>query len=135
MIISIPLSGADPGFPVGGGANPRGGAIYDFAKFCEKLHEIEKILGRGGGGGRRGHPPKSATDYHSFVIFTVADPGFPRSLRASDPKVGGGQPIILAVFTHKLHEIEINWAENGEEHAFLATSPGSVNNLSLPHNN
>ena len=22
---------------------------YDFAKFCEKLHEIEKILGRRGG--------------------------------------------------------------------------------------
>ena len=44
------LTGADPGFPVGGGANPLGGApTYDFAKFCEKLHEIEKILGRRGG--------------------------------------------------------------------------------------
>ena len=44
------LSGADPGFSVGGGANPPGwGApTYDFAKFCEKLHEIEKILGCGG---------------------------------------------------------------------------------------
>ena len=43
------LTGADPGFPVGGFANPRvrGGGLptYDFAKFCEKLHEIEKILG------------------------------------------------------------------------------------------
>ena len=29
-----------------------GAPTYDFAKFCEKLHEIEKILGRGGGGGR-----------------------------------------------------------------------------------
>ena len=30
--------GADPGFPVEGGANPPGGApTYDFAKFCEKL--------------------------------------------------------------------------------------------------
>ena len=45
--------GADPGFPVGGGANPLAGApTYDFAKFCEKLHEIEKILGRRGGTGR-----------------------------------------------------------------------------------
>ena len=45
-----PYAGADPGFPVGGGANSPGGApTYDFAKFCEKLHEIEKILGRGGG--------------------------------------------------------------------------------------
>ena len=43
--------GADPGFPVGGGANPPGGGAptYDFAKFCEKLHEIENILGCGGG--------------------------------------------------------------------------------------
>ena len=57
------LPGADPGFPVGGGANPPGGApTYDFAKFCEKLHEIEKILGRGGA--RAGcAPPKSATGY------------------------------------------------------------------------
>ena len=43
-------TGADPGFPVGGGANPRGGGRqHDFAKFCEKLHEIEKSLGRSGG--------------------------------------------------------------------------------------
>ena len=41
------LSGADQGFPVGWGANPLvGGApTYDFAKFCEKLYEIQKILG------------------------------------------------------------------------------------------
>ena len=37
--------GADPGFPVGGGADPLGGApTYDFVKFYEKLHEIEKIF-------------------------------------------------------------------------------------------
>ena len=40
-------SGADPGFPIGGGANPPGRAPrYDFSKFREKLHEIENILGR-----------------------------------------------------------------------------------------
>ena len=44
----MPKSGADPGFPIGGGASPPGAATYDFAKFCEKLHEIKKILGRGG---------------------------------------------------------------------------------------
>ena len=33
---------ADPGFPQGGGANP-GGATHDFAKFSQKLHEIERI--------------------------------------------------------------------------------------------
>ena len=44
-------AGADPGFPVGGGANPRGGGgapTYDFVKSSEKLHEIEKILDRRG---------------------------------------------------------------------------------------
>ena len=39
---------ADPGFPRGGGANSGGGApTYDFAKFSQKLHEIETILTRG----------------------------------------------------------------------------------------
>ena len=55
-------TGADPGFPIVGGANPLGGGAptYDFAKFCEKLHEIRKILGHGGV--RPGpQPPKSAT--------------------------------------------------------------------------
>ena len=52
------FSGADPGFPVGGGANPPGGGAptYEFAKCREKLHEIEKILGRRGGA-RRARPP------------------------------------------------------------------------------
>ena len=40
------IAGVDPGFPVGGGANPPVGVpTYDFAKFCKKLHEIEKIFG------------------------------------------------------------------------------------------
>ena len=43
-------AGEDPEFPVVRGANPRGGGapIYDFAKFSEKMHEIETILGRKG---------------------------------------------------------------------------------------
>ena len=42
------LSGADPGFPVGGGTNPplTKPPTYDFANFSEKLH-----WGGGGGGG------------------------------------------------------------------------------------
>ena len=41
---------ADPGFPRGGGANSPGGApTYDFAKFSQKLHEIERIWTPGGG--------------------------------------------------------------------------------------
>ena len=35
---------ADPGIPRGGGANSPGGApTYDFAKFSQKLHEIERV--------------------------------------------------------------------------------------------
>ena len=34
---------ADPGFPRGGGANPPGVPAYDFAKFNQKLREIERI--------------------------------------------------------------------------------------------
>ena len=42
-------AGADPGFSVGGAPT------YDFVKFSEKLCEIEKILGLGGGA--PGSPP------------------------------------------------------------------------------
>ena len=34
----------DPGFPVGGDVNPREAPTYNFAKFSEKLYEIEKIF-------------------------------------------------------------------------------------------
>ena len=41
---------ADLGFPRGGGANSPGGApTYDFAKFSQKLHEIERIWAPRGG--------------------------------------------------------------------------------------
>ena len=44
---------ADPGFPRGGGANSPGGApTYDFVKFSQKLHEIERIWTPGGGSAR-----------------------------------------------------------------------------------
>ena len=63
---------ADPGFPRGGGANyPGGGApTYDFAKFSQKLHEIERIWTARG----RGHASKillcrSATGIHSVILF------------------------------------------------------------------
>ena len=41
---------ADPGFPRGGGANSPGGGLptYDFAKFSQKLNEIERIWTLGG---------------------------------------------------------------------------------------
>ena len=64
IVSNICISGVDPGFPIGGGASPLGRAVptYDFAKVCEKLHEIDKILGHRGGT-CQGHPPKSATAY------------------------------------------------------------------------
>ena len=58
-MFEIYSSGADPGFPVGGGANPRRGEgvpTYDVVKFSKKQHEIEKKLGDGGWA-----PPRSAT--------------------------------------------------------------------------
>ena len=46
----VGIAGADPGFPRGGGANsPRGVPTYDFAKFSQKLHEIERIWTPQGG--------------------------------------------------------------------------------------
>ena len=40
----------DPGFPRGGGANPKGGApTYYLVNFSRKLHENEEILGQRGG--------------------------------------------------------------------------------------
>ena len=43
-------SGADPGFPLGGGTDPSGVNIR-FCQIKKKLHEIEKKLGRGGARG------------------------------------------------------------------------------------
>ena len=41
------VPGADPGFPLGGAPTIQEGApTYEIAKIFEKLHEIEKILGR-----------------------------------------------------------------------------------------
>ena len=42
---------ADPRFPRGGGAKPSGIPKYDFAKFSQELHEIERIWTGGGIGG------------------------------------------------------------------------------------
>ena len=40
------ISGVDPGFSVGGGADPgEGMSTDDFVKYSKKLHQIENILG------------------------------------------------------------------------------------------
>ena len=64
--IHITFAGADPGFPVGGGANPPGGRQHmilpNFAKNCMKLRKFWAV-----GGARAGcAPPKSAT---AFVCY------------------------------------------------------------------
>ena len=60
------FSVTDPGFPQGGGANSPGGApTYDFAKFSQKLHEIERIWTPGA---RPSHPLRSATGFIIRII-------------------------------------------------------------------
>ena len=60
---------ADPGFPRGGGANSPGGApTYDFAKFSQKLHEIERIWAPRGGRASPAPPLRSATGYGHFRV-------------------------------------------------------------------
>ena len=82
-IIKLATSpGADPGFPVGEGADPLGGAsTYDFVKFSEKLHEIEKILGcRGARAGCPRNPPllscKRPRRYHRANMTQVTEKFF-----------------------------------------------------------
>ena len=53
------LSGADPGFPLGGGANPPGEGA-DIQIFPKKLHDIYSGAPRGAT-----PPPGSVTDYGS----------------------------------------------------------------------
>ena len=54
------LTGAEPGFPIGGGATLWGAPTYGFAKFSQKLHGIEKILGHRGRM-PEAPPPRSTT--------------------------------------------------------------------------
>ena len=49
----------------------RGGPTYDFVKFCKKLHEIEKILGRGARGRARAplNPPLLMQELKYFTLL------------------------------------------------------------------
>ena len=69
------VSGADPGFPVGGGANPLGGRQHmilpNFAKNCMKLRKFWAV---GGGGARRGAPPLNpplGIDFLHLMFITL----------------------------------------------------------------
>ena len=56
-MFATPLTGADPGFPVGGGAEPLGGRQpATWALFSKNVCENEKIGSCWGGGARRRHP-------------------------------------------------------------------------------
>ena len=64
------ISVADPGFPIVGGANSRGGApTYYLTNFSRKVHENKENLARGGE-----HTslaiPRSATEY--FIQFSLS---------------------------------------------------------------
>ena len=63
---------ADPGFPRVEGANPprgggRRGPTYDFAKFSQKFHEIERILTPGRGRASLTPPYRSANVIGTLV--------------------------------------------------------------------
>ena len=61
---------ADPGFPRGGGAKPRGGApTYYLANFSRKLHENEEISGQRGVGASLEPLLRSATGICLQVLF------------------------------------------------------------------
>ena len=73
LITEITRARADPGFSVGGGADPprwRGRPTYDFVKFSKKLHEIEKILGRRG----VASPLRSATAEINQIVMLIISP-------------------------------------------------------------
>ena len=78
MVFIRDLSVVDPGFPRGGGTNPKGGApTYYLANFSRKLHENEEILGQRGGTHPL-HPPLDLPlqitqkvklkDYNSLIL-------------------------------------------------------------------
>ena len=72
---------ADPGFPRGEGANPpRGAPTYDFAKFSQKLHEIERIWTPRGRGEcvprERLDPPVKSMPFRWFWVTLIFWPNF-----------------------------------------------------------
>ena len=62
--------GADPAFPIGGGANPVGGANIRFCQIFQKLHEM---LGPGGGrdGVPQGYPPDPPMLSHYLPVLVL----------------------------------------------------------------
>ena len=89
---------ADPGFPRGGGANPKGGVpTYYLANFSRKLHENEEILGQRGGA----HPSCPPLDPPLEIKEILVRGGGRRSRRP--PKSANVKWQLLAKF-HTWHE-------------------------------
>ena len=61
---------ADPGFPVGGGAEPLGGVDLQRGCFSAKTYAKMKELDPVGGGARRQRPPGSANGLRQDYYFT-----------------------------------------------------------------
>ena len=75
--LSFVKPGADPGFLVGGSANPPGewALVYKFPRFVEKLHGIKKILVRRGaraGSAPLDPPLQTSGDYEGKGKFLPA---------------------------------------------------------------
>ena len=69
---AIAKARADPGFPVGGGADPLGGTcqhtiLSNFPKNCMKSRKFWAVRG----GARRVRPPKSATE-KQLLMYTLS---------------------------------------------------------------
>ena len=68
------ITGADPGFPVGGGANPRGGGrqhmiLPNFEKNCMKLRKFLTVGGAHAGSAPLNLPLDQTNWFHRGIII------------------------------------------------------------------
>ena len=91
----------DPGFPVGGAPILGGEApAYDFAKYSQKLHEIDKILGRRGVR-LKDFPvplPGCGLGIQSFILYIMVGQYFQRHLSLATGIAASGTGCGLLVF-------------------------------------
>ena len=65
---------SDPGFPRGGGTNPPGAPTYYFAKFSQKLHEIERIWTQEGGAASKIYCLVPSLHWEPYFRLVVTSP-------------------------------------------------------------
>ena len=66
VFIHLNNPGADPAFPIGGGANPVSGANIRFCQIFQKLHEM-----LGHRGLRQGYPPDPLMQLHYLPVLVL----------------------------------------------------------------